>query len=89
MRAIVVDRLAGPDSVDLREVPEPVAAHPRADGHRLLVDVHAAGLSFIDVLQTWGKYQNGVAAPFVSGAEFSGRVLETLAYRSSRDRRCT
>ncbi|MBM6545413.1 NADPH:quinone oxidoreductase family protein [Janibacter sp. YIM B02568] len=76
MRAIVVESLEGPAAARLLDVPEPVGAHPRAEGHRLLIDVHAAGLSFIDPLQTWGKYQNGVAAPYTAGSEFAGTVIE-------------
>ncbi|MCW2816141.1 MAG: NADPH:quinone oxidoreductase family protein [Nocardioides sp.] len=76
MRAVVVPELAGPGAAVVREVPSPVGAHRRAGGRRLLVEVHAAGLSFIDSLQTRGAYQAGVAAPYVSGSELAGRVLE-------------
>lgn len=79
MRAIVVDRLDGPNSVRVQDVSEPVGAHPRAEGARLLVDVRAAGLSFIDALQTRGGYQNGVPVPYVCGSEFAGVVLEAPA----------
>lgn len=77
MRAIVVDRLDGPNSVRVKDIPEPVGAHPRAEGARLLVDVRAAGLSFIDALQTRGGYQNGVPVPYVCGSEFAGVVVES------------
>lgn len=76
MRAVVVEALDGPGAAVVREVPEPEGAHRRADGRRVLVEVHAVGLSFIDPLQTRGKYQAGVAAPYVCGSELSGRVLE-------------
>ena len=76
MRAVVVDELTGPRAAIIRDVPEPVGAHRRADGRRVLVDVHAVGLSFIDPLQTRGLYQAGVPAPYVCGSEISGRVLE-------------
>lgn len=76
MRAVVVEALDGPTSARLTDIGEPEGAHPRAEGQRLLVDVHAAGLSFIDPLQTWGKYQNGVPVPYVAGSEFAGVVLE-------------
>jgi NADPH2:quinone reductase len=76
MRAAVLHDLGGPDAVHLVDMPEPAGAHPRANGDRLLIDVHAAGLSFIDPLQTWGKYQNGVPLPFTVGSEISGVVLE-------------
>lgn len=76
MRAIVVEALTGPDAALLSEVDEPQGAHPRAEGARLLVDVYAAGLSFIDPLQTRGLYQNGVPTPYIAGSEFAGVVLE-------------
>jgi NADPH2:quinone reductase len=76
MQAILVQELTGPEAARLADVPEPEGAHPRADGERLLVEVHAAGLSFIDPLQTRGKYQGGVEAPYVSGSEVAGVVLE-------------
>lgn len=79
MRGIVVEALTGPDAAQLAEVAEPQGAHPRAEGARLLVDVHAAGLSFIDPLQTRGLYQNGIPAPYIAGSEFAGIVLEAPA----------
>jgi NADPH2:quinone reductase len=79
MRAVVVQDLTGPSAATLTEVPEPEGAHPRADGRRVLIDVHAVGLSFIDPLQTHGRYQGGVPAPYVCGSELSGVVLEAPA----------
>lgn len=76
MQAILVEELIGPDGVRLTDVPEPEGAHPRAEGQRLLVEVHAAGLSFIDPLQTRGLYQNGIQTPYISGSEVAGVVLE-------------
>lgn len=76
MRAVVVSELTGPDAAVLTDIPEPEGAHPRAEGQRLLVEVHAAGLSFIDPLQTRGLYQNGVPTPYVVGSEIAGVVLE-------------
>jgi NADPH2:quinone reductase len=76
MRAVLIESLAGPDAARVIDAPEPAGAHRRADGQRLLVDVHAVGLSFIDALQTRGLYQNGVPAPYVCGSELAGVVLE-------------
>lgn len=76
MRAVVVESLGGPRSAVVRDIPSPTGAHRRSAGRRLLVDVHAVGLSFIDPLQTWGKYQGGVAAPYVCGSELAGQVVE-------------
>jgi NADPH2:quinone reductase len=80
MRAVVVEELIGPDGAVVRDhLPEPAGAHPRADGERLLVEVHAASVSFPDVLQSRGEYQIATPPPFVSGGEFAGVVLEAPA----------
>nr|WP_221243862.1 NADPH:quinone oxidoreductase family protein [Micrococcus sp. TA1] len=71
--------MSGPAVATLRDVPEPSGAHDRAGGRRILVDVHAAGLSFIDPLQTRGKYQHRLEAPYIAGSEVAGVVLEAPA----------
>ncbi len=76
MKALVITELTGPTAAAIQEVPEPEGAHHRADGRRLVVDVHAAGLSFIDPLQTRGQYQAGVDAPYIAGSELAGTVLD-------------
>jgi NADPH2:quinone reductase len=79
VRAVVVEELSGPTAAVVKDVPEPEGAHRRAGGRRVLVQVHAVGLSFIDPLQTYGRYQAGVEAPYVCGSEVSGQVLEAPA----------
>jgi NADPH:quinone reductase len=76
MRAVVVETLTGPDGVRVTEVAEPGGPHPRADGERILVEVHAAGVSFPDLLQSRGDYQISTPPPFVSGGELGGVVRE-------------
>lgn len=76
MRAVVIETLGGPDAAVVKDVPEPIGAHRRANGRRILVEVHAVGLSFIDPLQTRGKYQAGIEAPYICGSELAGTVLE-------------
>lgn len=76
MRAAVIEQLTGPDGLRVRDFPEPEGAHPRADGRRLLIEVHAASVSFPDLLQSRGGYQISTAPPFVSGGEVAGVVLE-------------
>ncbi|WP_028654519.1 zinc-binding dehydrogenase [Nocardioides sp. J54] len=77
MRGLVVPRTAGPDVLELRDdLPEPEGAHPWADGERLLVQVHAAAVAFPDLLQSRGAYQHGTPAPYVTGGEYAGVVLE-------------
>lgn len=76
MKAVVIPELTGPSAAYIEDLPEPEGAHHRANGRRVLVDVHAVGLSFIDPLQTRGKYQAGLEAPYVAGSELAGVVLE-------------
>jgi NADPH2:quinone reductase len=77
MRGVVVRELSGPDGVAYApDVPEPEGAHPAARGERLLVDVHAAGIAWPDLLQSRGEYQIATPPPFVSGGEVAGVVAE-------------
>ena len=69
MRAVQIVSLDGPSAVQLAEVPEPVAGPGQ-----VLIDVHVAGVSFPEVLQTRGRYQLQPELPFVPGAEVSGVV---------------
>jgi NADPH2:quinone reductase len=69
MRAIQVTTLDGPKAVQLVDLPE-----PGGDG-QVVVEVHAAGVNFPDVLQTRGLYQIKPALPFVPGAEVAGTVV--------------
>ena len=41
----------------------------------VLVEIHAAGANFFDLLQMAGKYQNQPPFPFVLGTEFAGTIL--------------
>lgn len=71
MRALVCPQ-PGPLSVlELREVDDPKAAR----GH-VVIDVHAAGVNFPDVLITQGLYQFKPPAPFTPGGEVAGTVVE-------------
>jgi len=76
MKALVVPSTDGPNSAILAETVEPVGAHPWAEGERLLVEVHAAAVSFPDLLQSRGAYQHGTPTPYVCGGEYAGVVLE-------------
>jgi NADPH2:quinone reductase len=75
MRAIQIAELSGPDGA-LREVdlPEPEPSHPLTPGSGVVVEVHAAGVSFPEVLQTRGEYQVKPDLPFVPGSEVGGIV---------------
>jgi NADPH:quinone reductase len=75
VRAIQITELSGPDSaLKLADVPEPEASHMLTPGSGVLVDVHAAGVSFPEVLQSRGEYQVKPPLPFVPGSEVGGIV---------------
>jgi NADPH:quinone reductase len=79
VRAVQIVELSGPDSaLALGEVPDPVSppTHPLTPGAGVLVEVHAAGVSFPEVLQTRGSYQLKPPLPFVPGSEIAGIVRE-------------
>jgi NADPH2:quinone reductase len=68
MRAAQVTAIDGPSAVRVVEVDEP------SDAAKVLVDVHAAGVAFPEVLQTRGLYQVKPDPPFVPGSEVAGVV---------------
>jgi NADPH2:quinone reductase len=74
MRAARISSLEGPQSVTVEEVETP----PVEPGH-VLIDVHAAGVNFPDVLQTRGLYQMKPDLPFTPGSEVAGVVREVGA----------
>ncbi|WP_068277950.1 NADPH:quinone oxidoreductase family protein [Aldersonia kunmingensis] len=69
MRAVQLTELAGPESVRVVEIDEPDAA-----GGQVVIEVHAAGVAFPDVLMSKGLYQYKPELPFVFGGEVSGIV---------------
>jgi NADPH:quinone reductase len=75
MRAVQIVEESGPDTaLRLVEAEEPEASHMLTPGSGVLVDVHAAGVSFPEVLQTRGQYQMKPPLPFVPGSEVAGIV---------------
>ena len=82
MRAVQIIDLTGPDTaLALGELPAPDSPpeHPLTPGSGVLVEVHAAGVSFPEVLQTRGEYQLKPPLPFVPGSEIAGIVREAPA----------
>jgi NADPH:quinone reductase len=76
MRAIQIVEESGPDSaLALVELPEPDPAHALTPGAGVVVEVHAAGVSFPELLQTRGQYQLKPPLPFVPGSEVGGVVI--------------
>jgi len=75
MRAIQIVEESGPDSALAPvDVPEPEPSHMLTPGEGVVVDVHAAGVSFPELLQTRGQYQLKPALPFIPGSEVAGVV---------------
>ncbi len=71
MRSVQVGRLEGPAGVEVVQAPEPTAGPGQA-----LVEVHALGVSWPDLLQTRGEYQLRPDPPFQLGVDFAGVVRE-------------
>jgi NADPH2:quinone reductase len=75
MRAVQIVDLTGPGTALAEaDLPEPEPSHPLTPGSGVIVDVHAAGVSFPEVLQTRGEYQIKPPLPFVPGSEVAGTV---------------
>ncbi|MDB5213048.1 MAG: putative Zn-dependent oxidoreductase [Myxococcaceae bacterium] len=69
MRAVRCHELTGPKSLRVDEIPAPTPG-----SGEVLIEVHAAGVNFPDVLLTYGKYQFKADPPFVPGGEAAGIV---------------
>lgn len=75
MKAVQIVDLSGPDTaLRMQDLPEPEPSHMFSPGSGVVVDVHAAGVSFPEVLQTRGEYQLKPPLPFVPGSEVAGIV---------------
>ena len=73
MRAAVVTA-PGISPVEIRDVPE-----PDVSAGRVLIDVHAAGVSYPDVLYEQGRYHLRPTPPFILGLECAGVVRQAPA----------
>jgi NADPH:quinone reductase len=70
MRAVLCSAFTGPEELRIGEIDEPV---PASD--EILIDVHAASVSFMDHLLVSGLYQMRPSTPFVPGTEAAGVVI--------------
>lgn len=70
MRAVLCNRFDGIKALSLGEAAEP---HPGAD--EVLIDVHAASVSYMDYLMVCGGYQMKPALPYVPGTDAAGVVV--------------
>jgi len=76
MRAIQIVNEEGPDkALSIGELPDPEPSHMLTPGQGVLVEVHAAGVSFPELLQTRGEYQMKPPLPYVPGSEVGGVVI--------------
>lgn len=71
MRAWIVTKYGGPESLSLVDHPE-----PRPGPGMLLVRVRAIGLNFADLFGRMGVYPMTPSVPFIPGLEFTGEILE-------------
>ncbi|MDX6656664.1 MAG: NADPH:quinone reductase [Solirubrobacteraceae bacterium] len=74
MRALLLESETGPSGLHLNEVDEPAAAEDT-----VLIEVHAAGVGFVDHLICRGEYQIRPPLPFVPGLEVAGVVRSAPA----------
>jgi NADPH2:quinone reductase len=70
MRAVLCRDFSGPDHLELGEAPEPQPAEDE-----ILIDVHAASVTYMDLLLVSGSYQMRPLTPFVPGTEAAGVVV--------------
>ena len=77
MRALILSEFTGPDGIHLEEVARPTTGGD--DGRSALIEVHAAGVSFADMLITRGLYQAKPSLPFIPGLEAAGVVRQAPA----------
>ncbi|WOH63085.1 NADPH:quinone oxidoreductase family protein [Bradyrhizobium sp. BWA-3-5] len=70
MRAILCKAFKGVEALEFAE-----AAEPRPAANEVLVDVHAASVSYMDYLMSCGGYQMRPALPYVPGTDAAGVVL--------------
>jgi NADPH2:quinone reductase len=72
VRALVCNELGPLDGLQIEER-EPVVAAPG----QVVIDVSAAGLSFVDALMAQGKHQSKPSPPYVPGGQAAGVVSST------------
>ena len=69
MRGLVCKEFGSTDALVVEELDDPVAA-----SGEVLVDIHAAGINFPDLLVIAGQYQQKTPPPFIPGNEAAGVV---------------
>jgi len=69
MKIMLSEVAGGPETLVLREVPEPVA-----QSGEVVIAVHACSVNFPDALMVAGQYQFKPPRPFAPGLEIAGKV---------------
>ena len=69
MKAVLSTVVGGPETLELSELPDPVAGPGQ-----VLIDVKACGVNYPDVLIIEDKYQFKPTRPFAPGGEVSGLI---------------
>lgn len=69
MQAIVLNEIGSLESMRLED-----RATPTPDDSQVLIEIKAAGASFVDALQASGRYQFPLQAPYIPGGESAGVV---------------
>jgi NADPH2:quinone reductase len=67
MKALVITKLSGPDSLEIQEAPEPTLKSGQT-----MVRVTAGGLNFADFMTAQGGYPGTPPPPLIAGREFCG-----------------
>ncbi len=67
MKALVLSSLSGIDALAVQTMPDPIVKTGQS-----LVQVHAGGVNFADIMTMKGGYPGTPAPPFIVGREFSG-----------------
>lgn len=71
MKAVFCEQSGPPDSLVIRDIDV-----PEIGDNDVLVDMKAAGVSFVDVLMVAGEYQVKPELPFIPGQEGAGIIKE-------------
>src|SRR5271169_6829579 len=70
MRAVLCRDFSGPGHLELGEAPEPQPAEDE-----ILIDVHAASVTYMDYLMICGGYQLRPPLPYVPGPDAAGVIV--------------
>jgi NADPH:quinone reductase-like Zn-dependent oxidoreductase len=71
MRAVVITKHGGPETLQVQERPD-----PELQAGQVRIDVAAAGVNFADVMARIGLYPDAPKTPCVIGYEVAGTILE-------------